>query len=97
MGSEISPVSSETPTLDPVLNHLILGRILKTCYSKIRFIIIFPYISRRAVCGFTSRRLYESKMLQAFTQVLIIVYNATIYASFSNTIAFDSLKLFKIF
>jgi hypothetical protein len=31
------------------------------------------------------------------TQVLITVYNATIYANFNNTIAFDSLKLAKRF
>jgi hypothetical protein len=32
-----------------------------------------------------------------FTQVLITVYNATIYGNFNNTIAFDSLKLAKMF
>jgi hypothetical protein len=31
------------------------------------------------------------------TQALITVYNATIYANFNNTIAFDLLKLAKIF
>jgi hypothetical protein len=31
------------------------------------------------------------------TQVLITLYNATIYVNFNKTIAFDSLKLVKMF
>jgi hypothetical protein len=31
------------------------------------------------------------------TQVLITVHNATIYVNFNNSIAFDSLKIVKMF
>jgi hypothetical protein len=34
-----------------------------------------------------------SEHLLAITQVLITIYNATIYVNFNNTIAFTSLKL----
>jgi hypothetical protein len=42
--------------------------------------------------------LYLSILLHWYiTQVMITVYNVTIYANFNNTIAFDSLKLAKMF
>jgi hypothetical protein len=39
----------------------------------------------------------EVKKVGLVIQVLITVYNATIYVNFNNTIAFDSLKLVKCF
>jgi hypothetical protein len=39
----------------------------------------------------------EVTMVFEISQVLITVYNATIYVNFNNTIAFNSLKLVKIF
>jgi hypothetical protein len=39
----------------------------------------------------------ESEARKIITQILIIVYNATIYVHFNDTFALDLLKLFKIF
>jgi hypothetical protein len=43
------------------------------------------------------QRLYQSNIFLNRPQVLITVYNASIYVHFNNTIAFDSLKLVKMF